>query len=656
MAQNKTTDAIGKAGGAVISAIGDAQKKTVGAITALENTIGSGITLNAKPGTGSGKGDNKEAKTEDKIIPFAAGVQDLLQKLLDTTSEISDKEEEGDEFADDENDEDETGSPTDASSEDLAELDANADQFNILKNSSNLFSLIGNGFTITGNLLYGVANEILEKLDDFAKDGAGSPTASEVSVTANEAEKESGKEKDSANPGKTFSQYMKDLAGPLESIASGVMMLSIAVAILSVITISPAAILTVTLMVAFLTALIVGLSFVEARLGDSKTINNSDEDGKPVEKKGTIYQLIDSVTNLVKQITISLLLMTLLVKLATAPQIIGAFTALVGVILLAVLTVTAMEFISRQIEKILPEPGDEKKPGKSNSSVLNMVKGITNLIMTLVILALVCNFAWQWIEPGLLKASMIFMAAATFTLVMAAMANRALKEANPDVLNALTNLMRAITSLLLVITVLAVILGIIPEEIILKGIANVLVIGSLTTGLLFMLTKSIKQLEKVSENKLKTLMGILITVTVLIAILGILTIFLAQQDPVSLMVATTVMVLLLTVPLIAIKVLSKINPTEGLKAIPVIIITGIVIGLLAFVVYQTVTILAKALDQVENAETMMLLLGVIAVATLLVIAVSIAVIAMGALASATVPAVPFALLTLLVATVVVVAC
>lgn len=625
--------------------------ESIGSLNDAITDLGEGLKLTEKKETKKDDSrENKEDPTEKgvkNIIELLKESGSMLGGLLENQRKITEAEENPGGVVDlGENEEVDEFDEFFTTPLDKIDLDESGTEVSGLSKASNLPSLVASGFGVTTNKLSGILKDILKTLSDK---GAGNPAGGQAEISAGEIKKETKDEEDSGSPGKTFTQYLNELAGPLESIATGVVLLSVAVGILSLIQPTAAALASVTFLVGLMGALIFGLTKIESMYNANPPKSlKVDENGQLVEEEGSIVGMIKAFSQLFMTMAITFMIVSVFHEIIWDGfgKSIGLLTS---VVLITVATIFLLELSSAAVNKILGEGG-------KNSNIVQMVKGVTNLIATIVILSLVCYFFGKEIDAGLKSAMMIAGATMAMIVVFTAVISRTIKNLKPEALDAFANIVKQITVLVAVVAILTIVLGIIPQEIISQGLMNMALIAGLITGMLFMLTKCIKDLSKVPEKQLHDLVGLMIAVTVLILLTSIVVIVLAQQDPAALMMALFTMSLIISIPIIAIKVLSKLDTAKVPQALLATILASLLIVAIAGVMWVTSLILGPAIANFGGVDNMIGAAIAVAIFTLVIISVAFAGMVLGTLANgASLTLMGLALLTLGIASLLVVA-
>lgn len=624
--------------------------ESIGSLNDAITDLGEGLKLTEKKET---KKDDSREKKEDPTEKGVKNIIELLKEsgsmlggLLENQRKITEAEENPGGVVDlGENEEVDEFDEFFTTPLDKIELDESGTEVSGLSKASNLPSLVASGFGVTTNKLSGILKDILKTLSDK---GAGNPAGGQAEISAGEIKKETKDEEDSGSPGKTFTQYLNELAGPLESIATGVVLLSVAVGILSLIQPSAAALASVTFLVGLMGALIFGLTKIESMYNANPPKSLKTENGQLVDEEGSIGGMIKSFSQLFMTMAVTFMIMSFFHEIIWDGfgKSIGLLTS---VVLLTVATIFLLELSSAGVNKLLGEGG-------KNSNIVQMVKGLTNLIATIVILSLVCYFFGEKIDAGLKSAMLIARATMAMIVVFTAVISLTIKNLKPEALDAFANIVKQITVLVAVVAILTIILGIIPQEIISQGLMNMALIAGLITGMLFMLTKCIKDLSKVPEKQLHDLIGLMIVVTVLILLTSIVVIVLAQQDPAALMMALFAMSLIISIPIVAVKVLSKLDTAKVPQAILATVMASLLIVAIAGVMWVTSLILGPAISNFGGVDNMIGAAIAVAIFSLVIISVALAGMVLGTLAQgASLAMMGMGLLTLAVASLLIVA-
>lgn len=615
-----------------VSAASDINSYDIGQLgERLETAIGelgNGLKLNDKKPEGEAKKSSKEKNDEKfaKIQEELEGLRELSPELANiaemlisiNTEMLASGEREETEFTEKE-EEGETEIKTDA--REAKELDG----------LTNLASITGTGLAIVGNILSGISNDLAElklKILEGAASGSdmkATEIRNENKLTGDEAEKDSKKEDAGESKGK-LAAFFEGIAGPLESIAGSLLMVSVALAILKEIHISAEMILTITGLLLVMMALFAALTIINA--GYQAVAWLFDLDGK---SEGSIVYVTKAFGMMVAIVAGIMLFSAVMVKIIEDkwPQVLLGMLVIFGGLALSMITLGAM---SRALQSLVDT---------ESSPIIKLIKGFAMMVFTIAALALICGFLHEYIKQGMIYAQEILMTAALMMLGLVVVLNVISKTGvTPETIQAFTSLMIVTVVLIGVLALLTIILGSIPPDIIEQGLIAVGLIVGLVTVLLGMLTYAIKGVQKVKEDQLWALMGILIVTTVMVTILSILVIVLGSQEPAVLIQGMIALSLILAIPIVMIKMLTNIGKQSSQfpQALIGLAMSAVLVVAVSAVAWLIITMLSKfTTEQIIN--TML----AVTLTTIMLLAVGVAGIALAGLATALAPAFPLAM-------------
>jgi len=622
-ASNENSAAINDAASAIVNAVQD---------------LGQGLKLTDNP---DAEKDNKKEKNDKKEKDLKAQLDGLrifapeLANIVDELLEINLK------LLKDTDKQNNKKDNNKKDKEEKTEFDTSAKETDKLAGVTGIANITGVGFSIVGNLLTDISNNLAELKLAILKGQVGesdmkqSAISNENKLGKGEAEGES-KGDQKSSKGK-LAAFFQGIAGPLESVAGGLLMISIAFAILNTIKFTPELMITMMNLMAVMLFTFVALAVINAAY--LAVQNLFDVNG---EKDGSILNIIKQFAIMVGLTAGTLLFCGILVKIIQDQF---------GQILLGLLVIFGTAFITllglSLLAKLMKGSVDEQSP------LQQFVKLFTQLIITITVLALLCFFLHDIINQGLMYSmSILFTAMLMIGVLTLAVILLNQSGVTAEQINAFKGLMIVTIVLIGILAILTIILGIIPEDIIQQGlIATALLVG-LVVLLIGMLAIGIKAIQKVEEEKLWALMGILIVTTVMIAILAVLVIVLGSIELSTIIQGMIVLAALMVIPFVVIKVMSKLGQqaAQMVQALLGIAVAGIVTLALAAVGFLIVSIFADfTLAQVLTAVI------AVTLTTMLLIVVGAAALALAAFAMPLVMATPMALLGIATASVLAIA-
>lgn len=591
------------------------------AITGAINDLGEGLKLTAKKAEAEKENselDFAKLKSElDGLRVFMPEMADVIEFLtainskFDTTLELQNSAATASEAS-------EEGEEEDVS------FDTSTRDVSTLGGLTNIAEITGTGFSLVGNLLHDLTDLFATVLSGVtSEDLKKALVASTLSTTAEQKSKDAEKG-DAAGPSKgVLASFFAQLAGPLESVASGLLLLSVAMAVLKAIQLDSQLLGTVILLQTFMLTTFGMLALVA--IGYQSVAQYFDPEGN---NQG-------SVTNISKQFAqMVLLTASTFITCATVMETLKANwqNCLIGLVVIfgtALVTMTGLSLIAALISKhVGPE-----------APISQTIKAFSRLVFLISGMAIFCWLLYPIIMDGLTAAAGIVAGALVTMLSITLMLNTI--KATKEQIEAFTGLLKTVTVMIVVLAVLTVILGIIPQSIITQGLIAVGAIVLLLDTLMFMLSVAIKEAAKISQENLKMLMGILITTTVMIAILGVLVYVLGSMDTAALIQGLIAVTLIAAIPIVLLKVMSKIGQSAG--QLPQALLGVAIAGLLTVAVAAVAWLIISMLQQFTPTMILATIMAV-TLTTAMLIAVGAAGFVLAAMAIPLLYAFPFALI------------
>lgn len=480
---------------------------------------------------------------------------------------------------------------------------------------TSLADITGTGFSIVGNILkdlYDLFSIVLEGVSTGQVSQALITVTNPV-TTANVQQQ--AQERNNKQSRGIFAGFLQGIAGPLESVAAGLLMISVALAVLQTFQIDAGLLGTVVLLGTFMITTFTILNKIkEAQQQNEGLI---DTDGT---QEGSVLRTVLEFSAMVGLTAASLTLCSVLAN-TIVENWSSTLTGLLMIFGTAFVTLTALNILSAIMSNFLGE----------EAPITKTIFAFTALVGTISLLAILCGVLEPVILRGIGVANTILQQTLDmFTLLGVTMAVVS-SLVNEDQLEAFSNILREISILIGLISVVTVILGVLPTNIVVQGLVSITLLVGLVDSLLFMLTRSIQQLSNVSEANIQRLMGVLITTTVLIGVLSVLTVVLGLMDTNVIVQGLTSVILISAIPLVLLEVMTRIanNSDKIVQALIGVTLAGILTVAVTGLAYLIIRILG-------NFDTNQVLSAMLAVGltTILVAAVGVASIGLAALASA----------------------
>ena len=506
------------------------------------------------------------------------------------------------------------------------EINTSISEVSDLSGFVKITEITGNGFALIGNILKeftGLFKTVVQGLENgqLATALLGESLKKSAGDAAEKAQKAAPKE--SKESGKNnLASFFQELAGPLNSVATGMLLLATSIAVLNAVGLNAQSLGVALILQAFMLTTFGALARI------SKVYQ---ENAELIDTKG---ENPNSVTNIMKQFAI-------MVGLVGASMLLCVFLVdtikeswqemLLGLVMIfgtALATLFTLNIIAAAMSKLTGEDSD----------ISQTLTSFTRLVFMVVGVALICALLHDTIMKGMGLTVAIF--GGVTLLFIALMATIAAINIKAEQLEAFGNILKTVTVLVGLISVLAIVLGLLPTSVVVQGLIAITLIVALVDSVIFMLGNSIKKLEKVSAAKLKAFMGILITATVMIGLLGVLVVVLGSIPTATVIQGMLAVTVIAALPILIMKTMSKLanKAAQFAKALVGIVMATVLITAISAAAFLMITILGRfSLAQV--------LTSVVAVVTTTAALITVGALAV-ALAAASIPlayATPFAL-------------
>ena len=605
-AVNQNTDYMGMVGDDIVNAI---------------NTLGDGLVLTAKKETNDKAERDLKSELDGLRVfsPEMADIVDLLLSINTTTINTSEKQPEE--------------PPKSADTEEEVPIDTNIDtsvtDIGALGSLTKIEDITGTGFALVANILREFSGILAEVLNSVQQSGAlnGALIGKTEEITASEKAKEEKADTGGGVKG-VLANFFTGLASAFESIAGGLLLLSIAIAILSTIEFNAQLLGTIFMVGTFMLTTFFILSQIQAAYYEYQSVLDTDE-GAP-KGNGSILDIVKMFALMVGITTGTLLLCGIMVQILreTWMSTLAGLLIIFGVALVTMLGLTAVATLMNDLTG-------------ENSPIMQFIKAFATMIGTILVLALLCFFLHNIIITGLGYAMDIMLTAGVMMLslgtVMVIMSESGVTA---EQIEAFKNLMIVTVALIGILALLTIVLGILPQELITQGLITVTALVGLVVLLLGMLTIGIKAIQEVNEAQLYALMGILIVTTAMIAILSILVLVLGSQEISTILQGMLILAVIMAIPFVIIKVMAKLGQQTAQMAQALLGIAMASIVTLAITLVAAVIITAFAPFTIAQVLTAM---AAVLLTMLLIVAVGAAAIGIAILTPYIAAAVPLAI-------------
>ena len=614
----KITGAINQAGVNLTEAIRAEASKTNSAISNNANTIANRVnpSLNAIK---DGVVLNEDiAAAEDLIVEELNGLGDFLKEkvagIMNIMNQVYQIQADPEGNADiveavnaiSEGDEEERKNNAII---DTGDINVNTSTVGDLKGAKSQVGVFGTGFAMLGNMFTMGLADIVKNLQPLQQ----IQMSTNNQVTMAEAiakERAQPKEDDSDKAKGNFRSFLQDLVGPLESVATGIMMLAISFVALSLVPLNVQAALTFAALCGSLVVVFWSLNKISKQYQDAGL--NQALDDKDKKQPGNIFGILESFAKMVFLMAVTYTLMSFVssVLLSNWPSLLVGLVLTMGIMVGSIFAMKALAQIA------LPEVDPQK-----GGALPTLINSIAKLVLLVVGTALVCELLWPIILPGLDKALLIFLLVAGMTVGIIALTAK-IKEADPELVNAISKLMMQITIMVGVVSILTIILGLIPEPILTQGMIGMVLIMAMVNVTLWSVIKAAEHLAEVDEKKIKELTNLMTIITVMVAVISVLVVILGYIPIGNLIQGMIMVTLIAMLPKIMIALFKDIQQDQVMQALKGVALVSLIVVALAGLAW-----LVTALIQ-DPVKT------IIACTAVLVMAVAVATIGFAATALA----------------------
>lgn len=608
------------------------------------NDLGKGLKLNpAKNPEGDEKEKKKEpSEIETKLFDYlktCSSFNEMFGPFLESLNTVKTEEDKNHTVQEGDQEESEVDAYKEAANP------AVPDTLSSLKEISaqvSLAGIISAGFITGTNVLLNALNEIKGVLEDNFQKKADSGAIPVEDAPGKPKKENKNKDKGEKLDGGGFSAYLSKLAGPLESIAQGVLLLAAAITILALAfnffgpeNVIMAGITMLGIMV-FLTLTILAVTAIGNKFRGSDL--ETDKNGKP-KKEGSIFDLAKSIALLMVAFAVTAFIIESksetisrgLVKAFAILLVVSAFV--VGLAVLANLALS-------------------KIPADTLNAFTNLLKRITTMLLFISVLVVILGFInTGTIAKGMVNMFFIMMLIHVFILLPLVGILQLAKGLDAKALQGLSLILREITVMIAIVSLMVIILGFIGPSIIMSGIISMFLILVLIDVSILALTTILKKFGDLNPAVLKALQLFLGEFIIMVLVVSILVIILSSMDTGSLIKGILAMTLIVAIPVIAITLLAKVAKTmktSFAQAMLAIGIIGLFVAAIAFLLWLLAFILNPAIDKVGGTPNLVKIVMAIAITTGLFVLIGLAMVALGAMGTAVAAVVPFVLLGLAV--------
>ena len=617
----KITGAINQAGVNLTEAIRAEASKTNSAISNNANTIANRVnpSLNAIK---DGVVLNEDiAAAEDLIVEELNGLGDFLKEkvagIMNIMNQVYQIQADPEGNADiveavnaiSEGDEEERKNNAII---DTGDINVNTSTVGDLKGAKSQVGVFGTGFAMLGNMFTMGLADIVKNLQPLQQ----IQMSTNNQVTMAEAiakERAQPKEDDSDKAKGNFRSFLQDLVGPLESVATGIMMLAISFVALSLVPLNVQTALTFAALCGSLVVVFWSLNKISKQYQDAGL--NQALDDKDKKQPGNIFGILESFAKMVFLMAVTYTLMSFVssVLLSNWPSLLVGLVLTMGIMVGSIFAMKALAQIA------LPEVDPQK-----GGALPTLINSIAKLVLLVVGTALVCELLWPIILPGLDKALLIFLLVAGMTVGIIALTAK-IKEADPELVNAISKLMMQITIMVGTVAILTIILGLIPEPILTQGIIGMVLIMAMVNVTLWSVIKAAEHLAEVDEKKIKELTNLMTIITVMVAVISVLVVILGYIPIGNLIQGMIMVTLIAMLPKIMIALFKDIQQDQVMQALKGVALVSLIVVALAGLAWLVTALIQDPVKTIIACTAVLVM--AVAVATIGFAAMELAVMA-----------------------------
>lgn len=447
---------------------------------------------------------------------------------------------------------------------DTGDINVSTSSVGDLKGAKSQVGVLGSGFAVLGNVLTLGLADIIKNLQPLQQ----IQVATTNRVTMAEAiakEKAQPKEDDAGKAKGNFRSFLQGLVGPLESVATGIMMLAISFVALSLVPLNAQAALTFAGLCGSLVVVFWALNKISKQYQDAGL--NQALDDKDKKQPGNIFGILESFAKMVFLMALTYTLMAFVssMLLSNWPSLLVGLVLTMGIMVGSIFTMKALAQIA------LPEVDPQK-----GGALPMLVNSVAKLVLLVVVTALVCELLWPIILPGLGKSLLIFLLVAGMTVGIIALTAK-IKEADPELVNAISKLMMQITIMVGVVAILTIILGLIPQEVLIQGMIGMGLIMVMIKLTLWNVIQSAQKLAEIDEKKIKDLTNLMMQITIMVAVTSISVIILGYMPLENIIQGIIAVALIALLPRVMIQLFKDIPQDEVAQALVGVLAASLII-------------------------------------------------------------------------------
>lgn len=447
---------------------------------------------------------------------------------------------------------------------DTGDINVSTSTVGDLKGAKSQVGVFGTGFAMLGNMFTMGLADIVKNLQPLQQ----IQMSTNNQVTMAEAiarEKAQPKEDDSDKAKGNFRSFLQGLVGPLESVATGIMMLSISFVALSLVPLNAQAALTFAALCGSLVVVFWSLNKISKQYQDAGL--NQALDDKDKKQPGNIFGILESFAKMVFLMAVTYTLMSFVssILLSNWPSLLVGIVLTMGIMVSSIFAMKALAQIA------LPEVDPQK-----GGALPTLINSVAKLVLLVVGTALVCELLWPIILPGLDKALLIFLLVSGMTVGIIALTAK-IKEADPELVNAISKLMMQITIMVGTVAILTIILGLIPEPILIQSMIGMGLIMVMVNVTLWSVIKAAEHLAEVDEKKIKELTNLMTVITVMVTVTSILVMILGYIPIENIIQGIVSVTLIALLPRVMIQMFKDIPQDEVAQALTGVLAASLIV-------------------------------------------------------------------------------
>ena len=447
---------------------------------------------------------------------------------------------------------------------DTGDINVNTSTVGDLKGAKSQVGVFGTGFAMLGNMFTMGLADIVKNLQPLQQ----IQMSTNNQVTMAEAiakERAQPKEDDSDKAKGNFRSFLQGLVGPLESVATGIMMLAVSFVALSLVPLNAQAALTFAALCGSLVVVFWSLNKISKQYQDAGL--NQALDDKDKKQPGNIFGILESFAKMVFLMAVTYTLMSFVssVLLSNWPSLLVGLVLTMGIMVGSIFAMKALAQIA------LPEVDPQK-----GGALPTLINSVAKLVLLVVGTAVVCELLWPIILPGIGKALLIFLLVAGMTVSIIALTAK-IKEADPELVNAISKLMMQITIMVGVVSLLTIILGLIPEPILIQGMIGMGLIMAMVNVTLWSVIKAAEHLAEVDEKKIKELTNLMTVITAMVTVTSILVMILGHIPIENIIQGIVSVTLIALLPRVMIQMFKDIPQDEVAQALVGVLAASLIV-------------------------------------------------------------------------------